>query len=265
MAQLKIEKLQEILAKNGMIQSGGTDQFEGNYFSYWDWSAPIMQTPEAVIYKLRELKLEGRIVKDIIAVGMGYNWNDYSIEDAIYRAMENMRPEQKATIPNPDAFLPIGVEVSCFAELDEPLLIIFEDGEVLAISFDEGSCVRMGMNNIPLTIEPGTNSKNFHANRLFEDMIGKRIVEVDVTSSTVSQGFTGSQGLRLGEQLSYISRVDIVYDDETINHPYCRLSFSPFYDFGCVSLIDYGGQIHTVSTAEIPRIVEGYVNPELFE
>lgn len=45
------------------------------------------------------------------------------------------------------------------ATIDEPVLIVFDDGDVLGISFDEGSSVRMELNTIPVTIEPGTNQK----------------------------------------------------------------------------------------------------------
>ena len=248
-----------------VIQSNGKNQYKDNCFSFWEWSAPILQTPDEVIHKVHELKLVGRVVKDIIAVGMGYNWRDDDIADAVYNSIERMHPVLKSAIPNPEAFLPFGVELSCFAELDEPLLIVFEDGDVLAVCFDEGSCVRMELNTVPVMIEPGINFKTFHANRLFKDLMGRRVVAVEVTASTEEPDFTGSHGLCLDEQTSYISKLDFVYDDETINRPRRRLSFEAWYDYGCVSLTDYGGQTLTVPATDVPWIVEGFVDPDVFK
>ena len=62
-----------------MIPSKGTNQFPDNTFSFWEWSAPVLQTPEEVLQKLNELRLDGRVIKDIISVGMGYGWTEDNI------------------------------------------------------------------------------------------------------------------------------------------------------------------------------------------
>lgn len=240
-----------------MIRSDGKNQFPGHFFSFWEWSAPILQTAEEVIQRFHELKLEGRVVKDIHAIGMGYNWTDYGIDEAVYNAMEKMSQPDRAAISNPDAFLPEGVELPCFAEIDEPLLIVFEDGDVLGITFDEGSCVRMALNTLPLTLEYGTNRKTFHANRLFRDMIGKEILGLEVTETTIFPAFTGSHGLWLEEQPGYVNTVSFVYSAGHFNKRH-RLKFEAFYDYGWVELESYVGTPITISTKEVPWIVEGY-------
>ena len=199
------------------------------------------------------------MVNNIFSVGMGYNWRDDDINEAVYNALENLHPLVRAKIPNPDAFLPQGIVIPCFAEIDEPLLIEFEDGDVLGISFSEGSCVRIELNTIPLTINPGTNPRTFHANRLFQNMIGKRLAAIEVTASTEKPEFTGSYGLTLNEQVSYIERVDIVYDDFEPRWCRHRMSFTPWYDYGWVEVIDDSGQRVSIPSEEIPWIVEGYI------
>lgn len=248
-----------------MIFSKGTNSYQNNQFNFWDWSAPILQTPEEVIQKVHELQLVDRIVKDVVAVGMGYNWTDYGIDEAVYTAIDRMHPLLKEQIPNPDSFLPKGVEILCFAEIDEPLLILFEDGDTLCISHDEGSCVRMDLNTIPLSIQPGTNKRTFHAGRLFDDIIGKRITAVEVTASTECPDFTGSHGLTIQKQPSYINKVDILYDDGSISWPRRRLSFTSDMDYGWVELVDYTGQTIGVPVEKVPWIVEGFISPEILE
>ena len=245
-----------------MILSEGKDIFQDNLFNFWDWSAPILQSPNEVIQKVHELHLVDRTVKDIIAVGMGYNWNDYGIEEAVYNAIDNMHPLLKEQIPNPDAFLPKGLAIPCLAEIDEPLLIQFEDGDTLCISYDEGSCVRIALNTIPISIQPGSNKKTFHAGRLFDDMIGKRITAVEVTASTECPDFTGSYGLTIQEQQSYINKVDILYDDGLNWWPRRRLSFTSHMDYGLVWLVDHKGQTVGVPVEKVPWIVEGYIDPD---
>ncbi len=248
-----------------MILSKGNNNFPNNEFNFWDWSAPILKTPEEVIQRVHELHLIDRIVKDIIAVGMGYNWTDYGIDEAVYNALARMHPLLKEQLPNPDAFLPKGVEIPCFAEIDEPLLILFEDGDTLCISYDEGSCVRLDLNTIPVTIQPGTNRRTFHAGRLFDDMIGRRITAVEVTVSTECPSFTGSHGLTIQKQPSYINKVDILYDDGSICWPRRRLSFTSDMDYGWVELVDYTGRVIGVPTEKVPWIVEGYLDSETLE
>ncbi len=243
-----------------MILSEGKNIYPGHFFSFWEWSAPVLQTPEDVMNKAHELKLVGRVVKDIIAVGMGYNWCDNDIDDAVYNAIERMHPLLKAQIPNPEAFLPKGVNLLCFAEIDEPLLLVFEDGDVLGVWYDDGSCVRMDLNTISPDIEPATNRKNFHPARLFQDIIGKQITAVEVTGSTERPEFTGSLGLTLKEQPCYISKVDFVFGDMGSSR---WLSFSSDMDYGLVEMKDYTGQTIGISAEKVPWIVEGYIPPNI--
>ena len=62
-----------------MILSDGKNKFPNNEFSFWEWSAPILQTHKEVVAKIKELKLQGRVIKSFYTVGMGYNWTDDNI------------------------------------------------------------------------------------------------------------------------------------------------------------------------------------------
>ena len=247
-----------------MIYSKGNNHFKDNQFSFWEWSAPVLQTPEELLQKVKELRLEGRVVKDIIAIGMGYDWTDDSIADRAHHARERLHPKLRNAIPEEAVLRSTDIHLNRTAEIDEPLLIVFEDGDVLGVSFDEGSCVRMELNTIPITIEPGTNRKNFHANRLFRDMIGKTITEVRITATTQEPDFTGSHGLTLEERLAYIDSFELVYCRETWEFPYLSLRFFPWFDYGEVELIDYSGADVTIPITQVPQIVEGYPAADLF-
>ncbi len=147
-----------------MIQSKGNNQFKDNKFDFWTWSAPILQTQEEVVAAVHKFKLIGRTIKDIQAVGYGY---DYTLEN------ENFNDFIKAVYKGDDKALD-AMEFLCSVDIDEPLLIQFEDGDILGIDFSEGSSIRMEMNTLPWKIGSGISGKNFHANQLFSDILGRR-------------------------------------------------------------------------------------------
>ena len=55
----------------------------------------------------------------------------------------------------------------------------------------------MELNTIPMTVSEGINFKNFHANRLFRDLIGKKIIEAEIIAST--EKLTLKEGLEMYE------------------------------------------------------------------
>lgn len=248
-----------------MILSKGKNNFKNNVYSYWEWSAPILQTYDELISKINELKLEGRIVKNVYCIGMAYNWTDDNIADSIYNTLESMTPEKRNALPNPKAFLPEGVYLSRWAEIDEPFLIEFEDGDILAIDYSEGSSVRLEMNTIPENISFGTNSPTIHADKLFGDIIGKEIVSVEVTTSTTMPEFTGSHGLDLDEQPSYIVGLHILYDDKSCCYPQRSLSFNSWMDYGEVALKDHSGAMLKIHAPDIKEVVKGFIEEDVLD
>lgn len=174
-----------------MILSNGNNLFKDNKFDFWTWSAPILQTPEAVVQKVHELKLLGRIIKDIRAIGHFYDIEHSDCYQDIFEAIQQGDDKSLATL-----------EFPCYITIDEPLLIQFEDGDILGIDFSEGSSVRMELNTLPWDIRPGGNRRNFHANQMFKDILGREIGDVFVTSALNPPTFTGSHGMDLGNQPS---------------------------------------------------------------
>ena len=236
-----------------MIPSKGNNQFKDNMFDFWTWSAPILQTAEEVTAFVHEQKLIGRTIKDIQAVGYGYDWSYdyfYNIIKAIYKkdrkALESM-------------------DFPCSIEIDEPLLILFEDGDILGIDYSDGSSIRMEMNTLPWDLRPGTNRKNFHADRLFRDILGSRISNIMIASSITQPEFTGSHGLELAEQTSYLDSVSFLCQKnrqvDNAPDPLLGFKFESWFDYGCVSLERKSGIVRLPAT-RLMDILAGYVSPE---
>lgn len=247
-----------------MILSNGTNQYPNNEFSFWEWSAPILQKPEEVLQKLQELRLEGRVVKDMIAIGMGYGWTTDNILEMTYS------PDQESFLmenlfSDAERLLSSDFQFQCTASTDQPLLLVFEDGDVLGISFDEGSSVRMELNTIPIDIQPGINYKNFHANRLFRDLIGKTISEAWATATSKEPEFTWSHGLDLEEQSFYIDSVVLKFQDQEKVWKHPSLRFRAWFDYGEIELLNEEFEIATISAEQVQQLVEGYSASEFFQ
>lgn len=242
-----------------MILSEGKNKFDNNRFIRREWSAPCFETAEEVTKFFVENKIAGREVSNITAIGMGYNWNDYSICESVYCAIEKMRESGRIIDDAEEVFLPDYIKIPCCAEIDEPIIIRFADGDSLAILFDKYGKVSMALNTIPENIMYGTSHKNFHADKLFSDMLGKIIEAVEVTSSVGTSEFFFSDK----EQDVYIEKIAFLYCNEDHLYPRRKLTFtSEDYDYCDVELIDNDGSVCTVSKEEILEIVKGYIDEE---
>lgn len=245
-----------------MIISDGKNNFKNNEFSFWEWSAPVLQTHSEVIAKIKELRLQGRVIKGFYTVGMGYDWIDDNIGDSIYNALERMINDKQISPDGPFPFLPEGVYISRCAQIDEPFLIEFEDGDVLGVDYSESSSVRMEMNTIPKDIHFGTNRKTFHPDVLFGSLIGKEIIAVEVTTSTECDEFTGSHGLDIDEQDAYITKISIVCRKEW---EWEKLEFSSYFDYGIVAVTDHAGTTLTIHAPDVRDVVDGFVDEETLD
>ena len=236
-----------------MIPSKGNNQFQDNKFDFWIWSAPILQNQEEVVAKVEELKLTGRIIKDIRAVGYNYNfmWNDTFVE--IFEAIK--RGDDKALEK---------LDFPCDIVIDEPLLIQFEDGDILGIDYSEGSSIRMELNTLPWDINYGSNRRNFHANQMFKDILGRRLGDVLITNSMSEPTFTGSHDMDLPRKTSYLHSVSFLcmYDGQDINVPnMLKLNFMTEFDFGRVCL-ENGSSSLTLPARCIKDVLEGFLTAD---
>ncbi len=230
-----------------MIQSTGNNIFKNNEFDFWTWSAPILQTPEEVVHKVHELKLLGRIIKDIRAIGHFYDIEHSDWFQDIFEAIQQGNDNLLATL-----------EFPCYITIDEPLLIQFEDDDILGIDFSEGSSIRMDLNTLPWDISG--DRRNFHANQMFKDIIGREIEDVYVTSSLNPPTFTGSHGMDLDNQPSYVHKILFNCGRKRNTHTtdWKQLTFKAWFDYGAVSLKDNSETIMLPATC-IKQVMEGYL------
>ena len=114
-------------------------------------------------------------------IGLCYDHTREMIEEHAYGVLKQSDVEdwqnqsESENIP-PD--LPFDRAV----EIDEPLLIAFEDGDVFEIETSQDPEFRFSMNCIPWDIGAGINLPNLDANIIFAPCIGKKITAVEVNT-----------------------------------------------------------------------------------
>lgn len=163
------------------IYSKGQDRFKGCRFSAREWSAPTMISPKEVKDRINSFALCGRKIRRMRMIGLSYFHTRDWVEAAAYRQVEHLPEAERQRKSNYLTISPNMYFNRC-AEIDEPFLIAFEDGDVFEIDTPQESECRMSMNCIPWWIKAGTNQPNIDADILFSLCIGQAIVAVDVNT-----------------------------------------------------------------------------------
>lgn len=230
-----------------MLKVNGTNVFENNEFSWYAWSADVLQTPQEVYDAFDSLGVTGKKIVSIRAIGLGYNLREERIEDHILS--KTRESGQKSPVYDSTNWYTLPMTFPRYAILDEPLLIIFDDGSRLEIDFFEGSSVRISKNCIPVDIKAGVNTNNFDAAKLFSCCIGASIVAFHVEIVEECPCFTGSHGITIeDEQLIYVDRIDFRLINGT------QLRFNAMYDYGEIVATDATGKILELSFADLREV-----------
>lgn len=231
-----------------MLKSNGKNVFENNEFDWHSWSADVLQTPQEVYEAFDALNVVGKKIVSIRAIGLGYNLREERIEDHIFsKVMESGQecPEFDSTNWH---MLPLSFPR--YAVLDEPLLIILDDGSRLELDFSEGSSVRISKNCIPTDIKPGINANNFNAEKLFSCCIGADIMSLHVDCTDEFPCFTGSYGISLvDDQKKYIERIVLQLTNGT------QLRLEAFCDYGEIVATDDTGKALYLGFADLREVV----------
>lgn len=157
------------------------DKFKDFVFSASGWSAPTLVSVPEVRDTIAQFKLKGRKVINIRMIGLSYGHRREWIEEYAYNVLEQYEEDERQKRSN---YVNIDLHMKYHrnTEIDEPLLIEFEDGDVLEIDTPQQPEFRISMNCIPWWINAGTNLPNVDANILFSPCIGQKIASVKVNT-----------------------------------------------------------------------------------
>ena len=198
-------------------------------FDFFDWQVPLIQDADVLEYFLSSLKLKGRVIKSIRAIGRCYNFGYWEIEEQV---------EDVNKIPEDFKFK------TCL-EIDEPLVIEFADGDRLEIDFSEASSLKMGLNTLSPETTYGTNSNNLDVNYVFSKCLNQEVTDYKVTrSDKLTSEYTGSSGIP-EPKCNFIEKIEFMIGDDL------KITFKPFFDYGEVTLTDKNDNILYVKWKDI--------------
>ena len=249
-----------------MIISTGKDDFVNNTFDKYRWSANTYETAEEIHSCLRDLGVFGKTVKGISAIGamtrysLG-SWKGIAVstlrEAGIITNYEVEHLPTKETVTLNDGSvhdlddcldLLRNVLTEREVRLYEPLLILFEDGDVLELLPCAPKGLRIGFNTLPKDIRDGLNRCEFDVGTLFNQFLsGCKLQTVEIRSSVKTTSYSNNREDQIRKRNMYciyfssMSALESKYGwldlDESQNSEY-DVSFSRADTIKCGELAD---------------------------
>lgn len=205
-----------------MIISTGKDDFVSNTFDKYRWSANTYETAEEIHSCLRDLGVFGKTVRGISAIGamtrysLG-SWKDIAVstlrEAGIITEYEVKYLPTRRTVKLNDGSvhdlddcldLLRNVSTERKVRLYEPLLILFEDGDVLELLPCAPKGLRIGFNTLPKNIRDGLNRCEFDVGTLFNQFLsGCKFKTVEIRSSVNTTTYSNNRKDRTRKRNMY--------------------------------------------------------------
>lgn len=225
----------------GTYFSNANNEFKNNEFSDDQWSAPYMDDKDEISDLMKSFKLEGRKIKDLHFVAYAYNLSRRWIEEYVFNSLEGGSEADRQKYSEYSNITP-NFPFLRYAEIDEPLLIKFEDEDRFEISASRESIFRMSMNCIPWGIDPdpGGNEYNAEASVVFDTCIGKIIDRVEVKTHHTSEEPMTFRKFSDGKERELVSSITLWLNDDT------GICIEPRYDYFYITLIDHNWEAITI-------------------
>ena len=191
-----------------IVFNEGKNDFENNEFLSSKWSAPSITSPQIIKEYLDSFRLKGRRIEKIRLLGLAFDVSaDYL---AIYAADYSENNGWPDTL---DEFHP-NTPIPCRAEIDEPIQIMFEDGDTFEIQASMEPYYELSMNCIPWECSSDTLPPNVDGSILFSPCIGKTIREVEViTESDTHELYTYESVGENGDAGDVVKRIVLHLED----------------------------------------------------
>ena len=162
-----------------MKKMPGNNNFKDDTYDYWEWSAPILHTPEELKRYIEKFNIIGKEVYDIKVLGHSLYHSTNWVEDTAYRSLTDL-PENERQRMSEYRNIPDDIKYPRMATIDEVILIMLDDGNVLALEMVDYSKVRVGLNEIPWDINPKYDNVNVDLGELFSHVIYEEIADIEI-------------------------------------------------------------------------------------
>ncbi len=214
------------------------DTFTDHRFSGEEWSAPVIgiENIAELQKRLDGFSLVGQKIKRVKITGLCCNFLYEDFSNTAYVTMEEKIPSHEERVAKAYALqIPPETLFHRSAQLDQPFLIEFEDGDVLEIELPFEYEARVGMNSMPWDIKPSYDGHNSQDALLLAPLIGRTVSRVEAK--------------KVGE---YVDVVGIVFSFDNGE----RLSISGDFDWFWLECLDKDGKNMTLTWEELSKAVE---------
>lgn len=235
-----------------MMEKHQYDEFKDDRFSSEAWSAPRLTLPQEIRAQTDSFALYGRTIKRMQMIGMSYAHQGISIESTAYSQLMHLPEEERE---HRSSYHNIDDEIvfTRWAEIDEPFMIEFEDGDVFEIDIPWESVFRMSMNRIPWYVEYEVNVPNLDAEVLFSNCIGRTITAVELNHTTFKYDPNSLHSFEDEPyEREFISDITLRLDDGT------ALRFYGRDDFCEVECIDADDEVITMRYGELKEGLQNW-------
>jgi len=145
-----------------------------------EWQAKRYVTAEQIKQALDGFKLVGRRIKSMRLLGQSFYHTRYWVESTAYDILGDELPEEERQLQSEYENISQDWPFFRFSQTDEPLMILFEDGDHFEIEVPWESEFLMSMNAIPWEIKAERGLPNVDANVLFLPCLEQKIVDVKI-------------------------------------------------------------------------------------
>ena len=194
------------------------------------WNPIIIKDHKQLLKTLDNFDVKGKKIKDIRALGHCYNYTIDRIEDVAHNILEadgNHNYEKLSEFKN----IPLDTKYYRAVEVDEPIIITFDDGNQLEIEFSyPPEEVKISKNKIEKLDIFNTNSPNMDLNILFSNCLNETLEDIIVELTTDKSYFD----IPVDNKDTYIKNIIFKLTNGL------TIVFTVWADFADVSIKEYG-------------------------
>lgn len=152
-----------------MIEMPGNDRFNG-WFDWFEWSAPVYETPYEVICGFREIGVTGKRITHVRTIGAAFEFDLESLQQSVLGNLHKAGFPRNyiMNIKNYDEYY-----VENVVSLSEPVIFTFDDGTTFEFMPHSNGSARMSVNTIPEKISCGLNNNNIDLMKIIPEKVFK--------------------------------------------------------------------------------------------
>lgn len=240
--------LRVMISCNVEEREKSNDFFPSGCFDHARWTAKRYVTADEVRSVLDSFRLVGREIWALHTPSGDYI---HHVEDILGEAERYVQGEDEDSRSNIGAYayLPKKTQLERRMEIDEPLVIEFNNGDTFEIDIDMAPAYYLSMNHIPMEVAKN-DGIGVNPSEMFSDTIGKRIAAIDLETKRCDAD--PCSGSKMKGEAEVVTAIFLRFENGS------RLRLSGFYDFLEVASLKRNGEIKQASWETIR---DGVVTP----